>query len=200
MDLKISYCNSYIISCGKEGIINIWDLKRLKHLHSLDEHKGSVNSIRVLQTRLLNSEVQLLYSASDDGLINVYNLDRVNNPELNFDEEMPIKTRRAKPQKKKNPLFLFSLSSIEYTGLKKNKKLTVIEVSYRLGLIYSGCYGGDLIIWRNDNYRREKVVKEGYELVTKVKAHQQTLHIISISPDENHFMTGSIDGTACIWK
>jgi WD40 repeat protein len=57
-----------------------------------------------------------------------------------------------------------------------------------------------LLIWRTDNYRREKVVKDAYELVSKIKAHAQTLHMISISPDENYFMTGSVDGTANIWK
>jgi WD40 repeat protein len=159
-----------------------------------------VNNIKVVQTKLLTSEAQLLYSASDDGFINVYNLDRLNKPASDFDDENQVKTRRAKPQTNKNPVYLFSLSSIEYTGLKKNKKHTVIEVSHKRGLILCGCYGGDLQIWRSDNYRREKVLKEGYELVSKIKAHSQTLHIITISPDENYFMTGSIDGTANIWK
>lgn len=200
MDLKISYCNNYIISCGKEGVIHIWDLKRLKHLHACKEHKGSVNSLKVVQTKLANSEVQLLYTTGDDGLINVYNLDRANKSDIDFDDETQVKTRRAKPPQNKNPLFLFSLSSIEFTGLKKNKKNHIVEVSNKRGLIYAGCYGGDLLIWRTDNYRREKVLKVAYELVSKIKAHQKSTHIISVSPDENYFMTGSIDGTACIWK
>ena len=119
MDLHISYCNRYIISAGKEGVIKIWDLKLLKHLHTCKEHKGSVNSIRVVQTKLANCEVQLLYSGSDDGLINVYNLDIIDNYDmLNDQSEIPVKTRRAKPTEKKNPLYLLSLSSIEFTGLK----------------------------------------------------------------------------------
>ena len=56
------------------------------------------------------------------------------------------------------------------------------------------------MIWRTDNYRREKVVHEAYELVSKIKAHSHHLHMISISPDENYFITGSVDGTANIWK
>lgn len=139
MDLQISYCNRYIISAGKEGIINIWDLKRLKHLYALDEHKGSVNNIKVVQTKLASSEVQLLYSGSDDGLINVYNLDKIglSNQDMDY-EDNPVKTRRAKPKETKNPLFLFSLNSILYTGLKKNKKIDSIDVSLKRGLIFSG--------------------------------------------------------------
>ena len=34
MDITISYCNRYIISAGKEGVIHIWNLKNLKHLHA----------------------------------------------------------------------------------------------------------------------------------------------------------------------
>lgn len=176
-------------------------MKLLKHLHTCEEHKGSVNSIKVVQTKLANSEVQLLYSGSDDGLINVYNLDIIENYDmLNDQNETPVKTRRAKPVEKKNPLYLLSLSSIEFTGLKKNKKIDWIDISNKRGLIFSGWYSGDLMIWRTDNYRREKVVHEAYELVSKIKAHSHHLHMISISPDENFFMTGSVDGTANIWR
>lgn len=139
MDIHISYCNRYIISAGKEGAIKIWDLKLLKHLHTCKEHKGSVNSIKVIQTKLASSEVQLLYSGSDDGLINVYNLDAIDNFDVvNEQNETPVKTRRAKPVEKKNPLYLLSLSSIEFTGLKKNKKIDCIDISNKRGLIFSG--------------------------------------------------------------
>jgi WD40 repeat protein len=159
-----------------------------------------VNSIKVIPTKLMNSEVQLLYSGSEDGFINVYNLDQISQPNEDFDEEMPVKTRRAKPSKKKNPVYLFSLDSTDFTGLKNNKKINIIDISNKRGLIYSGCYGGDLFIWRNDNYRRDRPVKEAYELVSKIKAHNQILHLISMSPDENYFMTGATDGTVKIWQ
>lgn len=139
MDIHISYCNRYIISAGKEGAIHIWDLKNLKHLHVCKEHKGAVNNVKVVQTKLCNSEVQLLYSGSDDGLINVYDLDKIGVSRDEIDEnDNPVKTRRAKPREKKNPLFLFSLNSIEFTGLKKNKKVTAIDISNKRGLIFGG--------------------------------------------------------------
>ena len=160
-----------------------------------------MNNVQVVQTKLANREVQLLYSGSDDGLINVYDLDRIGVPKQELqDEENLVKTRRARPKEAKSPVFLFSLNSILFTGLKKNKKVNSINVSNKRGLILGGCYGGDLLIWRNDNYRREKVVLDGYELVSKIKAHGQTLHLISMSPDENYFLTGSVDGAACVWK
>lgn len=159
-----------------------------------------MNYIKVVQTKLANSEVQLLYSCSDDGLINVYNLDVIGNEDSVYDDkDVPVKTRRGKPKEKRNPVFLFSLNSIEFTGVKK-KKITSIDISNKRGLILVGCYGGDLMIWRTDLFRRERVVKEAYELVSKFKAHSQMFHLIAISPDENYFMTGSIDGVASIWR
>lgn len=160
-----------------------------------------MNNVKTFKTRLLYRDVQLLYSCSDDGLINVYNLDNIG---LTLEEieqmDSNVKTRRAQPKNNKNPLYLFSLNSIEFTGLKKNKKINCIDVSDKRGLVFGGCYGGDLLVWRNDNYRREKVVKDGYELVQKLKAHSQTIHLITISPDSNYLMTGSVDGTTKIWK
>lgn len=98
-----------------------------------------MNNVKVVQTKLCNSEVQLLYSGSDDGLINVYDLDKVGVSRDEIDEnDNPVKTRRAKPREKKNPLFLFSLNSIEFTGLKKNKKVTAIDISNKRGLIFGG--------------------------------------------------------------
>lgn len=79
-----------------------------------------MNQVKTIYTKLANREHQLLYSCGDDGRINVYNLDRIENPSENdYDEtENIVKTRRAKPRGPKDPLFLFSLSGIEFTGLK----------------------------------------------------------------------------------
>ena len=172
-----------------------------KKLHVIKEHTGAVNQIKTVYTKLAHTEAQLLYSCGDDGLINVQNLDNIGKSEKDLEEtENLVKTRRAKPQMPKDPLFLFSLSGIEYTGLKKNKKIGTIDFSNKRGLLFAGCYGGDLCVWRNDNYRRDKFMKEAYELVSKIKVHGQILHMISVSPDDNFFMTGATDGKAIIWR
>jgi WD40 repeat protein len=36
--------------------------------------------------------------------------------------------------------------------------------------------------------------------VSKVKAHNEILHMILISPDDNYFMTGATDGSVNIWR
>lgn len=160
-----------------------------------------MNQVKTVYTKLATSEHQLLYTCGDDGLINIYNLDKIGKTGKEEDEfENLVKTRRAKPRVPKDPLFLFSLSSIEFTGLKKDKKVDSIEFSNRRGLLFSGCYGGELLIWRNDNYRRDRFTKEAYELVAKIKSHDQILHLIAISPDDNYFMTGDTDGRVNIWR
>ncbi|CAI2386780.1 unnamed protein product [Moneuplotes crassus] len=201
MDLHVSTCNRYVISAGKDGLVIIWDLKLCKKLHVCKEHKGAVNQIKTVYTKLAASENQLLYTCGDDGLINIYNLDLIENPDIGKDaDENTVQTRRAKPKVKKDPLFLFALSSIEFTGLKKDKKIDSIDFSNKRGLLFAGCYGGDLLIWRNDNYRREKFMKVAYELVSKIKYHDQILHLIAISPDDNYFLTGDTDGKVNIWR
>jgi len=84
MDLHVSSCNRYIISSGKEGIVHIWDFKLCKKLHACKEHQGAVNQVKTVITKLVNGEHQLLYSCGDDGIINVYNLDRITNPNENY--------------------------------------------------------------------------------------------------------------------
>jgi WD40 repeat protein len=133
-------------------------------------------------------------------LINVYDLDSIeaDYPSEGVNEEALVKTRRVKPNENKT-IYLFSLNSSDFIK-KKNKKINCVAIANNRGLIFAGCYAGDIFVWRTDIYRRDRIIQEAYELVTKVKAHGGMVHLVSVSPDENYFLTGSVDGSANVWR
>lgn len=72
----------------------------------------------------------------------------------------------------------------------------------RDGYVVGGSDKGDIYIWKLDlvAIKQRKGTSPYAKLIHSSKKHQKSVHFCEFSPDGKLLFTGSVDGTAKIWR
>jgi WD40 repeat protein len=81
----------------------------------------------------------------------------------------------------------------------RNKKIDSVIVS-QYGLVVAGSDKGDIYLWQLNYYEFKKRLPQCFKQLYSFKNHTKNLQCMEFSPNGKFLLTGSVDGTAKVWK
>ena len=186
--------NKCLIACGEEKQIVVWDSQTLKISESfyLDEDLLNLNGYRYEYQGIKR---HLLIIGAKSGNIYFLDMNIKNSSDEKYKNIFPIKFHIDKSIQEKYNL-----------GKTKSSELSGMSSDDYNGLVVSGFYDGLVCIW--DTQRLLDIAIKNKEFLVNFTqyvfyaefCHRTTVHLIEFSPDKNHFLTGSLDGTVLVWR
>lgn len=193
--VRQSHNEKFLLSCGGEGAVRLWEVKTKELITTMKEHKGAVNELVIYK-----NDAKALSCGRDRSFrcwdlmaerretAHTQRMGAINSIALNHDESLVLTVGQ---ERKLTVWDLREMGPVSQTDIGDNGEAHSVAMSHTMeNIVATG--GSDQLVklWDLRNMR----------CLTAGQGHSNTIKQVKWSPDDKQIISGGDDGSILIWN